>query len=100
MDNHPFHAAYVAHEVDARYGEPNVYATLEEGHSAFIYPLQAKQHASYEEKALSNDLQHAIYQGDTPLNNLLLFSEQMQLDPTVNQALEAVGDMGVKANVM
>src|SRR6266567_5394530 len=46
MDDHPFHVAYVAYKVDARYGEPSIYATLGEGHPAFIYPLQAKQHAS------------------------------------------------------
>jgi len=100
MDNHPFHAAYVAHEVDARYGEPSIYATLREGHPAFMYPLQAEQHAGYAEEEPPISLYHETYQSNAPLDDLLLFSKQMQLDPTVNQALEAVGDMGIKADVM
>ena len=100
MDDHPFCVAYVAHEVDARYGEPSIYATLREGHPAFMYPLQAEQHTGYVEEEPPIDLYHKMYQSNAPLDDLLLFSERMQLDPTVNQALEAVRDMGVKADVM
>ena len=100
MDDHPFHAAYVAHEVDARYGKPSIYATLEEGHPTFMYLLQAEQHARYAEEEPPVDLYYETYQSNAPLDNLLLFSEHMQLDSTVNQALEAVEDMGVKADIM
>ena len=61
MDDHPFCMAYMAHEVDARYSKPSVYAMLGEGQPAFIYPLQAEQHASYREGTPPNDLWHASY---------------------------------------
>jgi len=92
--------AYVAHEVDARYGEPSVYATLGEGHPAVMYLLQAEQHMGYAEEEPPVSLYHETYQSNALLDDLLLFSERMQLDPTINQALEVVGDMGIKADVM
>ena len=85
MDPDPYRLNYVAFEVDRRYGDPSVYGTLGEGSLAYQFPLIAEP-----------------CEGPAPVvqpPDFLLLNEQFAIDPVVNRVLEAVGDMGISADI-
>ena len=85
MDPDPYCLNYVAFEVDRRYGNPSIYGTLGEGSPAYQFSLTAKP-----------------CKGPAPVvqpPDFLLLNKQFAIDPVVNRALEAIGDMGILADV-
>ena len=41
-ENFPFHADYVAYEVEPHHGDPTIYLTVEDGYPAYQHPLVAE----------------------------------------------------------
>jgi hypothetical protein len=76
----------VSFEIAAHDGELKIHLTADKGHPIHYYPLQA-------ERSFGNS------NSEGPAD-LMLFTKHFQLNPAVNRAVEAIGDLEVSADII